>query len=78
MRFMDQQKLTMATLGGHGFGAKVALATATANLNRCTGIVALDGDSLAEVIDGYFVNSEQLPTRMPGRLRLGVVPARVQ
>ena len=46
MRFMDAQKLTMATLGGHGFGAKVALATATANLNRCTGIVALDGGPL--------------------------------
>jgi molecular chaperone Hsp33 len=31
---------------------------------RYQGIVALDGDSLAEVIDGYFVNSEQLPTRL--------------
>ena len=46
MRFMDAQNLTMATLGGHGFGAKVALATATANLNRCTGIIALDGGPL--------------------------------
>lgn len=46
IRFMDAQKLTMATLGGHGFGAKVALATANANLNRCTGVVGLDGGPL--------------------------------
>jgi pimeloyl-ACP methyl ester carboxylesterase len=46
MRFMDAQKLTMATLGGHGFGAKVALATAINNLNRCTGVINLDGGPL--------------------------------
>ncbi len=33
----------MATLGGHGFGAKVALATAINNLDRCTGVINLDG-----------------------------------
>ena len=49
MRFMDQQKLTMATLGGHGFGAKVALATAISNLNRCTGVIALEGGPLNHV-----------------------------
>ena len=31
----------MATLGG--FGAKVALATAINNLDRCTGVINLDG-----------------------------------
>lgn len=36
----------MATLGGHGFGAKVALATANANLERCTGVINLDGGPL--------------------------------
>jgi len=46
MRFMDDKKLTMATLGGHGFGAKVALATANSNLNRCTGVINLDGGPL--------------------------------
>ena len=40
---MDEQKLTMATLGGHGFGAKVALATAINNMNRCTGVINLEG-----------------------------------
>jgi pimeloyl-ACP methyl ester carboxylesterase len=39
VRFMDQQKITMATIGGHGFGAKVAAATAINNLNRFTGVI---------------------------------------
>lgn len=46
VRFMDKQKLTMATLGGHGFGAKVALATAINNMDRCTGVINLDGGPL--------------------------------
>jgi len=46
VRFMDQQKLTMATLGGHGFGAKVALATAINNMNRVTGVVNFEGGPL--------------------------------
>jgi len=45
-RFMDQKKLTMATMGGHGFGAKVALATAINNMDRCTGVINLDGGPL--------------------------------
>ncbi|MFW7523678.1 Hsp33 family molecular chaperone HslO [Vibrio ostreicida] len=31
---------------------------------RYQGIVALDGDNLAEIIEGYFGNSEQLKTRL--------------
>jgi len=46
MKFMDDKKLTMATLGGHGFGAKVALATAISNMERCTGVINLDGGPL--------------------------------
>lgn len=45
-RFMDNQNLTMATLGGHGFGAKVALATAINNMDRCTGVINLEGGPL--------------------------------
>jgi pimeloyl-ACP methyl ester carboxylesterase len=52
---MDQQKLTMATLGGHGFGAKVALATAINNMNRCTGVVNFEGGPL----DHRFYESYQ-------------------
>lgn len=36
----------MATLGGHGFGAKVALATAINNMERCTGTMLLEGGPL--------------------------------
>ena len=36
----------MATIGGHGFGAKVATATAIANLERFTGVICLDGGPL--------------------------------
>jgi pimeloyl-ACP methyl ester carboxylesterase len=39
VRFMDEKKITMATIGGHGFGAKVAAATAINNLNRFTGVI---------------------------------------
>lgn len=43
---MDDNKLTMVTLGGHGFGAKVALATAINNMDRVTGVINLDGGPL--------------------------------
>jgi pimeloyl-ACP methyl ester carboxylesterase len=36
----------MATLGGHGFGAKVATATAISNMERCTGVINLEGGPL--------------------------------
>jgi pimeloyl-ACP methyl ester carboxylesterase len=36
----------LATLGGHGFGAKVALAAAINNMERCTGVINLDGGPL--------------------------------
>lgn len=43
MRFMDKENITMATIGGHGFGAKVATVTAVNNMNRFTGVMCLDG-----------------------------------
>jgi len=45
----------MATLGGHGFGAKVALATAINNMERVTGVINLDGGPL----DHRFYESYQ-------------------
>jgi pimeloyl-ACP methyl ester carboxylesterase len=36
----------LATIGGHGFGAKVATATAINHLNRFTGVVCLEGGPL--------------------------------
>ena len=46
IRFMDEKKITMATIGGHGFGAKVAAATASSNLNRFTGVIQYEGGPL--------------------------------
>jgi pimeloyl-ACP methyl ester carboxylesterase len=43
---MDDHKLTMATIGGHGFGAKVATATAINHMNRFTGVICLEGGPL--------------------------------
>ena len=36
----------MATIGGHGFGAKVAAATAAANMDRFTGVIQYEGGPL--------------------------------
>jgi len=46
IRFMDQNKITMACIGGHGFGAKVATVTASNHLERFTGVMCLDGGPL--------------------------------
>lgn len=43
---MDEKQITMATIGGHGFGAKVAAATAINNMNRFTGVIQLEGGPL--------------------------------
>ena len=41
-RFMYEHKITMATLGGHGFGAKNALVTGCYKPHLVTGVLALD------------------------------------
>jgi hypothetical protein len=46
---MDEHKITYATIGGHGFGAKVAAATAINNMNRFTGVIQLEGGPLNHV-----------------------------
>lgn len=46
VRFMDENKLTMATIGGHGFGAKVAAATAINHMDRFTGLIQYEGGPL--------------------------------
>jgi len=69
IRFMNDNKLTMATIGGHGFGAKVATATATANLERFTGVMCLEGgpvdhtyhDAFLELKDYVSLQSFRLP-----------------
>ena len=39
IRYMDKNFITMATIGGHGFGAKVATVTASNHLDRFTGVM---------------------------------------
>lgn len=46
VRFMDEKKITMATIGGHGYGAKVAAATAINHMQRFTGVVMLESGPL--------------------------------
>lgn len=46
IRFMDENKITMATIGGHGFGAKVATQAAINNMDRFTGVINLEGGPL--------------------------------
>lgn len=46
VRFMDENKITLATIGGHGYGAKVAAATAINHMHRFTGVMQLEGGPL--------------------------------
>lgn len=39
IRFMDDNQIVMSTIGGHGYGAKVAAATAITNMDRFTGLI---------------------------------------
>jgi len=43
---MYENKISTATLGGHGLGAKLALATGCYHANRVTGVFCLDGGPL--------------------------------
>lgn len=46
VRFMYDQKISTATLAGHGFGGKLALAVGCYHAERTTGVVALDTSPL--------------------------------
>ncbi len=39
---MYEHQISMATLGGHGIGGKIALATASYHLNKTTGYFGID------------------------------------
>lgn len=45
-RFMSDKKITMATVGGHGYGAKVASAFGSYYMEKTTGVVCLEGGPL--------------------------------
>ena len=42
MKFMYENKISTATLGGHGVGAKVALAAACYHFDKVTGYFSFD------------------------------------
>jgi pimeloyl-ACP methyl ester carboxylesterase len=45
-RFMYEHSISMATMGGHGLGAKIALAAASYNLNRTTGYFGINSSPM--------------------------------
>ena len=42
-RFIDEKQLSIVTIGGHGFGARVACAFGTSYLDRTSGVMCLEG-----------------------------------
>jgi len=42
VRFMYENKISTATLAGHGFGGKLALAVGCYHAERVTGVIGLD------------------------------------
>lgn len=50
---MYEHKISMATLGGHGLGAKVALATACYHFDKVTGYIGIDSTPM----DQYYHES---------------------
>lgn len=69
LRFMDENKITMATIGGHGFGAKVATATAINHYNRFTGVICLDGGPLDH---RYYESYQELTQYIESVRNLGI------
>lgn len=68
IRFMNDNKLTMATIGGHGFGAKVATATASANLERFTGVMCLEGGPVDHTFHDAFLELKEYVSLQSSRL----------
>ena len=62
-RYHEEQLVEGASLRELMPDGALALTVDPRQGQRYQGIVALDGDSLAECLTDYFVNSEQLPTR---------------
>ncbi len=43
MRFIDEKQLSIVTVGGHGYGAKVACAFGSFNMERTSGVICMEG-----------------------------------
>lgn len=42
-RFMDEKQLSIVTIGGHGYGAKIACAFGTLYLDKTSGVMCIEG-----------------------------------
>lgn len=60
-RLEQEASIPLADLCGHG---TLVLTIEPASGEAYQGIVALDGDSIAEALEAYFERSEQLPTHL--------------
>ena len=69
VRFMDENQITMATIGGHGFGAKVATATAINHMNRFTGVMCLEG---GPIDNRYYESYQELAQYIESVRNLGI------
>lgn len=69
VRFMDDNKMVMASIGGHGFGAKLATATAINNTNRFTGVICLEG---GPVDNTYYEAYQELASYVDACSKLNI------
>lgn len=56
-RFVDENQLTYVTVGGHGYGAKVACAFGSFYNDRTSGVICLDGGPLDH---SYYQSWEEI------------------
>ena len=59
VRFMNDNNIHLATIGGHGFGAKLAAVTAIDNLDRFTGLINLEGGPLDHTYHEAYVELKE-------------------
>jgi hypothetical protein len=66
---MNEKKLTYVTVGGHGYGAKIACVFGSMNYNRVSGVACFEGGPLDhtyyeswEKVRDYIINCNSIPT----------------
>jgi|JI10StandDraft_1071094.scaffolds.fasta_scaffold538259_1 hypothetical protein len=61
---MYENKISMATLGGHGLGAKIALATACYHFDHVTGYIGLDSSPMNQYYHEHFTELRNCFSRL--------------
>lgn len=64
IRYMDKNAIQMATIGGHGFGAKVATVAAINHMDRFTGVMCLEGGPVDQTFHPMFTTLKKCITRI--------------